>query len=290
MRPLQGILKEIVAYKKYEVSRKKEEISLDELKLQIPDKKTNKSFLKALKRPGEVSIIAEVKRKSPSKGLLRPDFSPEKIVTAYTRAGAAALSVLTDEKFFGGSLDYLKLAAGLTPLPLLRKDFIIDEYQIYEAKVLGAAAVLLIARVLKETTLKRFYTLTQQLGLDALVEVHHEEELAAVQEAGVKIIGINNRNLETFQTSLTNTLRLKEKITDPDVVVVSESGIRTYADIQTLKAAGVDAVLVGEALMVRPDPGAGVRELRVFSNPGTSGGELSEFSGQPADREVAVND
>ncbi|WP_066632898.1 indole-3-glycerol phosphate synthase TrpC [Desulfolucanica intricata] len=264
MRPLSGVLKKIVDYKKLEVNQKKKEISIEQLKSQITDKKTKKSLYQALKRPGEVSIIAELKRKSPSKGLLRPNFNPEEIITSYTRAGAAALSVLTDENFFGGSPEYLKLASGLTPLPLLRKDFIIDEYQIYEAKLLGADAVLLITRALTNQTLLSFYKLTRQLGMEALVEVHREEELAVVFRAGVKIIGINNRNLETFQTDIDHTLRLIEKINDPGVAVVSESGIKTCEDILTLKSAGVDAVLVGEAFMVRPDPGEGVRELRGF--------------------------
>jgi len=299
MRELQGILKEIIEYKLYEVKRQKEIVALAKLQRKAEEKicsgsvkqqakyikdweeNTNiekqptsvdesisdaqsagKSFYQALRKPGEVAIIAEVKRKSPSKGLLRADFNPEEIINSYTEAGASALSILTDEKFFGGSPEYLKLAAEITPLPLLRKDFIIDEYQIYEAVVLGASAVLLIARVLQPETLKRFYTLVGQLGLDALVEVHGENELALVLEAGVKIVGINNRNLETFQTDINHTLRLREKITAPDVVVVSESGIKTYADILTLKSAEVDAVLVGESFMVRPDVGAGVRELR----------------------------
>ena len=265
MRELQGILKEIVEYKLYEVRRQKEIVPLAELQRKAEIKiigDTHKSFYQSLRKPGEVAIIAEVKRKSPSKGLLRPNFNPEEIINSYTEAGASALSILTDEKFFGGSPEYLKLAAEITPLPLLRKDFIIDEYQIYEAVVLGASAVLLIARVLQPETLKSFYTLAGQLGLDALVEVHGEDELASVLEAGVKLVGINNRNLETFQTDLNHTLRLREKINAPEIVVVSESGIKTYADILVLKSAGVDAVLVGESFMVRPDVGAGVRELR----------------------------
>jgi indole-3-glycerol phosphate synthase len=269
MRELRGILKEIIEHKIFELKSQKERITPAEMqagaeKIPAAAKKRAKakSFYRALKKPGEVSIIAEVKRKSPSRGLLRADFNPAEIIKSYTDAGASALSILTDEKFFGGSSQYLKLGAEITHLPLLRKDFIIDEYQIYEAAVLGACSVLLIARVLHPKTLKRFYALAKELGLDALVEIHGEAELIAVLEAGVRIVGINNRNLETFQTDINHTLRMREKITVPEIVVVSESGIKTYADILTLKSAGVDAVLVGESFMVHPDVGAAVRELR----------------------------
>ena len=207
-----------------------------------------------------IRLIAEVKKASPSKGLIRPDFDPVEIAKTYEQAGASAISVLTDEKYFQGRLDYLKAVREAVGLPLLRKDFIIDPYQIYEARAAGADAILLIVAALSKSELSEFMILADELGMASLVEVHAAEELDIALETGVRIIGINNRNLQTFETKLETTLELAARV-PPDKVLVSESGIFTRADVERLMEVGVDAILVGESLMREPDPGVKVKEL-----------------------------
>ena len=209
------------------------------------------SFAAALRAPG-VSLIAEVKRSSPSKGPIRPDLEVGALVQAYERAGAAAVSVLTEEDFFDGSLDDLRAAAAHTRLPLLRKDFIVDPYQVHEARAFGASAVLLIAALLEGGRLEEFAGLARALGLDVLLEVHDEAELGRGLAVDGAIVGINNRDLRTFDVSLDTTVRLAALVPG-DRVLVGESGIREHADIVRLAACGVDAVLVGEGILTNPD-------------------------------------
>jgi len=255
-----SILKDILDNKREEVRAQKEATPFAELKRDAAALPGTVSFIKALEAKG-VSIIAEVKKASPSKGVIREDFNAIKIARIYEDNSASALSVLTDEKFFQGSLEYLRSIRAITKLPILRKDFIIDPYQIYESRLAGADAVLLIVAALIPKKLRDFLILTASLDMDALVEVHNEEELDLAIEAGAKIIGINNRDLNTFTTDITTTERLAEKI-PPKTVIVSESGINTFVDIRALKLCGVDGFLIGEALMREEDIGKKLREFR----------------------------
>ncbi len=224
-------------------------------------KRKKRSLAASLRKPGGVALIAEVKKVSPSRGLFRADFKADEIARAYAEAGAAAVSVLTEREFFQGSPEHLSQVRGAIDLPLLRKDFIIDPYQIYEAKILGADAVLLIMAVLTDREAKKFLGLAAELGLEGLVEVHNREEMRRALTLGAGLIGINNRDLKTFQTDLETTFRLREMVTDPAVTVVSESGITARAEMIRLQEHGVHAALVGEALIREPDIGAKVREL-----------------------------
>ena len=217
-------------------------------------------FKAALSKPG-VSFICEVKKASPSKGLIAPDFPYVEIARQYQEAGADAVSVLTEPEFFLGADRYLEEIHREIELPLLRKDFIVDEYQIYEAKVLGASAVLLICSLMDMEKLKRYMGICGSLGLSSLAEAHTDREVALAAEAGADIIGINNRNLETFEVDFTNALRLR-KLVDRGTIFVAESGIRTPEDIELLAENQVDAVLVGETLMRAPDKKRALRELK----------------------------
>ena len=217
-------------------------------------------FKAALSKPG-VSFICEVKKASPSKGLIAPDFPYVQIARQYQEAGADAVSVLTEPEFFLGADRYLEEIHREIELPLLRKDFIVDEYQIYEAKVLGASAVLLICSLMDMEKLKRYMGICGSLGLSSLAEAHTDREVAMAAEAGADIIGINNRNLETFEVDFTNALRLR-KLVDRGTIFVAESGIRTPEDIELLAENQVDAVLVGETLMRAPDKKRALRELK----------------------------
>ncbi|MEW6624497.1 MAG: indole-3-glycerol phosphate synthase TrpC [Bacillota bacterium] len=252
------ILDEIVEHKKIEVSNSKSKIPVEFFKGSLPQK-GQVSFKAALKGSG-VSLIAEVKKASPSKGVFREDFDPVKLAAAYQEAGAAAISVLTDSNFFQGSLQDLRKVKDTVKLPVLRKDFIIDPYQIYEAVYYGADAVLLIAAILEEQQLQDFIEITRALNISALVEVHSQEELSMVLGCGAEIIGINNRDLRTFKTDIVTTLNLAGLI-PKDCILVSESGISTGEDVTKLAQAGVDAILVGEALVISSDIGAKVNEL-----------------------------
>jgi len=218
------------------------------------------SFAGNLSRPGRVNVIAETKYRSPSKGVIRPDFDPLLIAQSYSRAGAAALSVLAEEDFFGGSLDHLAAIRKDVDLPLLRKDFIFDDYQIYESVVAGANAVLLIVAMLEEELLARLLALANELGLDALVEVHSAGEMERAANAEAKIIGVNNRDLTTFKVELSTSARLAP-LAPRDAILVSESGINSAADIDYLKAAGFQAFLIGEHFMRANDPGEALQSL-----------------------------
>lgn len=245
---LSTILDRIVAHKISEVKALKEATPLRVLKEAVKKAGKGVSFLDALGRNDRVNIIAEVKKGSPSKGIICHDFDPVGIAKEYAKCGAAAVSVLTDEKFFFGSLDYLRDIKKAIPLPVLRKDFIIDEYQIYEARAAGADAVLLIAAILEPEAIDRLLDRTHELGMDALMEVHDNEELYMVLETDAKIIGINNRNLGNFKVDLGTTEKLISEIPFGKIIV-SESGIHTKADIDSLIECGANAFLVGEALM-----------------------------------------
>ena len=211
-------------------------------------------------RGGNAAVIAEVKKASPSKGVIRADFQPTDIAQSYQDAGATCLSVLTDEKYFQGSDAYLEAIRSVVELPLLRKEFIVDAYQIAESRLIGADCVLLIVAALSPHSLRAFYAQARDLGLDVLIEVHDADELALALSLEPQLIGINNRNLKTFETSLTNTYNLLDSIPD-DVLVVTESGIHTRDDVQAMREHDVHAFLVGEAFMRADDPGAALRTL-----------------------------
>ncbi len=257
------ILEKILAHKIEEVREAKDKTPLHALQQRCAKRPACRGFEQRLRQVAHTgtAIIAEVKKGSPSKGLIRKDFEPLEIARGYEEAGAACLSVLTDAEFFLGSLDNLEKIHHQVSLPLLRKDFIIDPYQIYEARASGADAVLLIAAALETTQLVDYYNLSRALGLDVLMEVHNEAELAAVLQTPCTLIGINNRCLKTFVTDIGVTGRLISLITD-DRLVVSESGINTRSDVETLQGFGAEAFLVGESLMREPDYRAKLRELR----------------------------
>jgi len=217
-------------------------------------------FAAALARAGRTNVIAEHKRRSPSRGAIREDLRPADVARAYESAGAAALSVLTDEAFFGGRLEHLEEARAATALPALRKDFVLDPWQVWEARAAGADAVLLIVAALADADLAGLLAATRQAGVDALVEVHDREELDRALTAGARVVGVNSRDLRTLTVSLDTALALAPAIPD-DVVAVAESGIRTGADVRRLRDAGFDAFLVGEQLMASPDPGEALRRL-----------------------------
>ena len=235
------------------LSQLKEEVS----KLDIND---DFPFKEALKDP-EIAIIAEVKKASPSKGLIAEDFDYIKIAKDYEQAGASAISVLTEPYFFKGSNDYLKEIAENVSIPILRKDFTIDEYMIWEAKSLGASAILLIVSILDDVQLKRYLDLAHELGLSAIVETHDEEEIRTAIDAGAEIIGVNNRNLADFTVDINNSVNLRRLVSD-DMLFISESGIKTSEDVRRLKENNVDAVLIGETLMRSNDKKAMIEELK----------------------------
>jgi indole-3-glycerol phosphate synthase len=253
------ILERIVEAKKREVASLKEMISLSWLEAIVRDLPPTGDFRKAISS-SSCSIIAEVKRSSPSRGRIREEFNPLQIAALYQAHGAQAVSVLTDEAFFEGKGEYLSGIKGIIDIPLLRKDFIIDAYQIYETRTIGGDAVLLIASLLTEGQLQEYIQLAGQLGLASLVEVHTKEELAKALRAGTDIIGINNRDLNTFSIDLRRTLELAPSI-PKDKIVVAESGITTRADIELLMEAGVHCFLLGEVLMRTEDIGGKLREL-----------------------------
>jgi len=254
------ILDDIIAHKKEELSGTKRRSSLAEVKARAADAGPVRGFGKALSRSGAIRLIAEVKKASPSKGVIREDFDPVRIAQTYEKSGASCISVLTEEKFFQGRLEYLAAVRKAAGLPLLRKDFIIDEYQVYEARAAGADAILLIAACLEKNQMAEYLGIAGQLGLDALVESHTYRELDKALLAGATLVGINNRDLSTFTVSLDTTLDLLKDIPD-DRIVVSESGIKTRDDVVKLEKAGVDAVLVGEGLMREKDIGKKMKEL-----------------------------
>ncbi len=253
------ILEKILADKKREVEQKKGKVSLTYLKEAIARRPETRDFSSALKGSG-LKLIAEVKKASPSKGVLRQDFDPVALAMAYQQSGAAAISVLTDEKYFQGSLEYLSTIRQHARVPLLRKDFIYDEYQVYESAAHGADAILLIAAVLEQERLESLLKLSHSLRMDCLVEVHNEAELMTALLAGAGIIGINNRNLDTFHVDMNTTRRLRLLIPE-GYIVVSESGIRDKNDIRKLKECKINAVLIGEALVTSGDIPAKIKEI-----------------------------
>jgi indole-3-glycerol phosphate synthase len=254
------ILETIVVSKRREVAAARARTPEHELERRTADAPPARSFRSALERHGAVGVIAEVKKASPSAGVLRADFDPVAIARAYAANGAACLSVLTDGPFFQGHLDDLRAIRRAVTVPLLRKDFILDRYQLLEARAAGADAVLLIAEVLPDPDLSRLHTAARDLGMEALVELHGAAQLPRVLAIGAELIGVNNRDLRTFVTRLEHTLDLAPRI-PADRCLVSESGIKSRADIERLRAAGVRAVLVGESLMRAPDIGAALASL-----------------------------
>jgi indole-3-glycerol phosphate synthase len=254
------ILEKIVASKRREVAAARARVAEAELERGLEDLAPPLGFRAALERGPSVAVIAEVKKASPSAGLLRADFDPVAIARSYVAHGATCISVLTDEPFFQGRLSYLSDIRTAVKVPLLRKDFILERYQLLEARRAGADAVLLIAEILDDRSLPRLLREAGDLGLQALVEVYDRSNLARVLDCGARLIGINNRDLRTFATRLEHTLEIAADL-PADACLVSESGIRTRSDVARLKAAGVRAVLVGESLMRAADVGAKLREL-----------------------------
>ena len=240
------ILDKIVESKKAQLEIEKKNIGLEEMIEKSKEKREIRDFEGALSKK-DVSVISEVKKASPSKGIIAEDFDPVRTAKFYEKSNFDAISVLTEKEYFLGDDKYIEMVRQVTTKPVLRKDFIIDEYQIYQSKVIGADAILLIARILKGK-LKSFYDLAKSLGLHVLVEVHGEEEVKEALESGAKIIGVNNRNLETFDVDLKQTEKLM-KLLPSDKIIVSESGIRNSEDVEYLKSIGVSAILVGETLM-----------------------------------------
>ena len=257
------ILDKIVAVKREEVAAALKRKSLDLVRADAESRVLTRDFVGALRAKlaqGQAGVIAEIKKASPSKGVLREDFIPADIAQTYAEHGAACLSVLTDVQFFQGAVDYLKQARASCQLPVLRKDFIVDAYQVYESRVMGADAILLIAAILDDAQMKDFEAIARSLDMAVLVEVHDEVELARALKLKTPLIGVNNRNLKTFEVSLDTTLRLMQLV-PADRLLVTESGIRNREDVLHMGAAGVNAFLVGEAFMRAPDPGAALAEL-----------------------------
>lgn len=253
-------LDEIVAYKRLELAELKKAKPLAELERALKGRSPARGFAAAIRRPGNLSLIAEVKKTSPSAGSIRPGADVVEVARAYEQAGAQAISVLTDARFFSGCLEDLTRVREKVGAPVLRKDFLVEEYQVVEAAAAGADAVLLIAAVLEQPLLKRLIALAGDLRLDGLVEVHTERELGEALGAGARVIGINNRDLGTFRVDLAATERLAKGI-PPDRARVSESGIRSRSDVEFVERQKVDAVLVGEELMSSPDPAKKIKEL-----------------------------
>jgi indole-3-glycerol phosphate synthase len=254
------ILDKIVQTKRTEIARARETVSESELRARIVDAPPVRDFFAALAAEGPIKLIAEVKKASPSVGLIRADFDPVAIARIYEVHGATCISVLTDEPHFQGHLSYLTAIRAAIGLPVLRKDFILDSYQLLEARAAGADAVLLIAECLDDCNLRKLFNETCELGMTPLVELYEPTNLPRVLEAGATLIGVNNRNLHTFEVDLEHTIRIRHEVPD-DCLLVGESGIKTRADVEKLSAAGVDAILVGESLMRESDIGAAVDRL-----------------------------
>lgn len=260
---MSDILQTILRRKAEEVRERAARVSLRELSARIDDAPPVRGFAAALQAKiavGLPAVIAEVKRASPSKGVIRADFRPAEIARRYARGGAACLSVLTDVDFFQGADAYLQEARAACALPVLRKDFVVDAYQVYEARVLGADCILLIVAALGDAALAELSHLAMELGMDVLVEVHDLDELERALQIAVPLVGINNRDLRTFEVSLDTTLKMKDAV-PPDRLLVTESGILTPADVRRMREHGVHAFLVGEAFMRADDPGEALARL-----------------------------
>jgi indole-3-glycerol phosphate synthase len=255
-----SILDDIVATKRTEIERARAAVPVADLRAQLPAAPPVRDFFAPLAAGLPIKLIAEVKKASPSKGVIRADFDPVAIARIYEAHGASCLSVLTDEHYFQGSLDYLRQVRQAVGIPVLRKDFILDSYQLLEARVAGADAVLLIAECLDDCNLRKLHNEAIELGMTPLVEFYEPQNLERVLAAGAALIGVNNRDLKTFAVDLDHTIRLRERV-PLDCVLVAESGIHTRADVLRLQAAGIDAMLVGESLMREPEIGPAVDRL-----------------------------
>ncbi|MCM2335652.1 MAG: indole-3-glycerol phosphate synthase TrpC [Pseudomonas sp.] len=260
---MSDILTTILARKHEEIEQRSRVRSLADLRARAAVQPGTRGFVRAIQRrldAGDAAVIAEIKKASPSKGVIRKDFQPAQIAASYEAGGAACLSVLTDVDFFQGSNLFLGEARGACALPVIRKDFIVDPYQVYEARVIGADAILLIVAALEDGPMIEMANLAHELGMDVLVEVHDIDELERALQTDCQLIGVNNRNLRTFEVSLDTTLALKQAV-PPDRTLVTESGIATRDDVQRMRAAGVHAFLVGETFMREADPGAALQRL-----------------------------
>ena len=255
----EDLLARLVTEARQDMQRRRALITQDDLERAI-QAHTPKDFIGALRRPGRLAVIAEMKQRTPSMGVLAEEYSPTRLARAYTEGGAAAISVLTHMASFGGRPEHIEAARFATELPILRKDFVTDPYEVGEARATGADAVLLIVAALEPERLAELLRVTRSRGLAALVEVHDEAEVGTALNAGARVIGVNNRDLRTFNVDLGLTERLR-KVVPLDVVLVSESGIRTVEDARRMREAGADAILVGESLMRAEDPAARIREL-----------------------------
>ena len=260
---MSDILKKIVAVKHEEIAQGLRKKSLAAMRADAESRVLTRDFeaaLRAKMAAGQAAVIAEIKKASPSKGVLREDFIPADIAQSYAEHGAACLSVLTDKQFFQGSVDYLKQARASCPLPVLRKDFMVDPYQVYEARAMGADCILLIAACLDDAQMADLEAVALGLGMAVLVEVHDEPELHRALKLKTALLGINNRNLRTFEVSLDTTLGMLPS-GPTDNLLITESGLLSHADVQRMRAAQVHAFLVGEAFMRAPDPGAALADL-----------------------------
>ncbi|MCP4611641.1 MAG: indole-3-glycerol phosphate synthase TrpC [Planctomycetes bacterium] len=268
MSALANILDKIIADKRHEVRSRKEKVCLEELKEHVRTMPKCRNFYQAITKANRrgINVIAEVKKASPSQGVIREDFEPVTIAQTYKKCGADAISVLTDEKYFQGRLEYINQIRGAVDLPVLRKDFIVDPWQVYEARAAGADAILLIGEALKTGELADMMILAAELTLTVLLEVHHADTLMTVRsmigfpKKGYSVLGINNRNLTTMQVDLNNTSRLAELVDDKNELV-AESGVKTRADVEKLKSVGVSAILIGQTLCEHPDIGEKFAEL-----------------------------
>ncbi|WP_027859260.1 indole-3-glycerol phosphate synthase TrpC [Marinobacterium jannaschii] len=261
------ILKKIIARKHEEVAERSAKVSIDDLKAQIEAQKGGdtdpRGFVASMERAlseGRSAVIAEAKKASPSKGLLRDPFVPAEIAASYEQGGASCLSVLTDADYFQGSEEYLQQARAACALPVIRKDFIVDPYQVYEARAIGADCILLIVAALEDQQMAELNNLAQELGMDVLIEVHGKEELERMLPLGNRLVGINNRNLHTFEVTLENTYELLDMIPE-DRIVVTESGIHSSDDVAAMRQHNVNSFLVGEAFMRAEEPGSKLKEL-----------------------------
>ena len=263
---MSNILDKILAHKHDEIRQRRARVTVETLQMRAASMPPSRNFANAMRKRIEdvkAAVIAEVKKASPSQGVIRADFDPAMIARSYEAGGAACLSVLTDVEFFQGADAYLRQARQTCALPVLRNDFIVDAYQVYEARTLGADCILLIVAALSDAQLVEFADLANDLGMDTLVESHDAQELARALATSAELVGINNRDLRTFQTSLDTTLDLRAHV-PADRLLVTESGIHAREDVTTMRAAGVDAFLVGEAFMRAADPGAELQ--RLFAN------------------------
>ena len=261
---MSDILTRILTTKQQEVAAAQAALPLAELRARAADMPPPRGFVQAMRAQhsqGRAALIAEIKKASPSKGLIRPDFHPEQLARAYEAAGAACLSVLTDELYFQGSAGYLKTARAAVSLPVLRKDFMVSAYQIHQSRAMGADAVLLIAAALSQTQLEEFEGIAHELGMAVLLELHHADELEKCRRLTTPLRGVNNRNLRTFEVSLQQTLDLLPEITGEGRIVITESGIRSREDVQFMRSHGVHSFLIGETFMRADDVGAEVKKL-----------------------------